>query len=121
MIAEKWEQIKRLRDSKTADGIFVQSVGKWFHTDAMSLIQYLALNLQMTKGKFKTKMWKTLDGTFVPLSELLIEEIFDTAIQSTTNLFETAELHRNLLNSSDDPLSYDITTMWSDTYSDVNK
>lgn len=121
VIAEKWEQIKRIRDTKATDGILIQSVGKWFHTDAMSLIQYLALNLQMTKGKFKSKMWKTLDGTFVPLNELLIEEIFDTAIQSMANLFEIAETHRNLLNSSDNPLSYDITTLWPDTYSNINK
>lgn len=56
--AEKWEQIKEVRTFKMGDGVLLQSIGKWFHTDLYSKQQIQALVVANIIGIYKTAAWK---------------------------------------------------------------
>ena len=115
---EKWEAIKALRTKKKEGGVFIQSLGKWFHSDADSQKQIHVLVTLNTLGQYKGQMWKTMDNSFVSLSSSGLLEVFGTIINREKITFEVAETHNNLMRSCADPVNYDITTMWPQTYAE---
>ena len=117
--SEKWEAIKVLRAKKKEGGVFVQSLGKWFHTDIDSQKQIHVLVTLNLLGQYKGQTWKTMDNSFVTLDATGLLEVFGTIIKHEQATFQIAEIHNNLLRSSVDPVNYDITTMWPQIYTDT--
>ena len=71
-----------------------------------------------TLGLYKGQMWKTMDNSFVLLDAAGLLEVFGTIINHEKIAFEVAETHNNLMRSCADPVNYDITTMWPQTYAE---
>ena len=112
--AQAWESIKAKRHAITHGGVFIKSVGKWFHTDASSRIQYLSL--QILPSLLPNIRWKTMDNTFVLMTKAILTEIAMTMLLEEQANFANAERHRMAMLQADDPLSYDYSTGWSKTY-----
>ena len=74
--AEKWEQIKEVRTFKMGDGVLLQSIGKWFHTDLYSKQQIHAMVTANTIGLYQAVSWKTLDNSYVQLTPTLLLQVF---------------------------------------------
>lgn len=111
---QTWEQIKAKRHAVTRGGIYVKSVKKWFHTDDSSRTQYLAL--QILPELPSELMWKTMDNSFVKLTKPLLTELAMTILQTEQADFANAERHRSAMMEIDNPLDYDFSGGWSDTY-----
>jgi len=123
---EVWEKIKALRDSLSDTGgymVVVGGVSKWFHSDQKSKTQQLALARKADKAKADNEdmsvpftgnsgMWKTMDGSFVPMSPALAIEIADAAEVQEGELYVVAETHKAMMMADSDPLNYDYTTGW---------
>ena len=105
-----WEKIKEERDRRKLDSGY--KVGEfWFHSDNTSRIQQIALVIlgaNMPSGL----LWKTMAGTFVPMTPTLAGQIFATAAASDTTLFGVAEVKKQEVYASEDPESIDIMTGW---------
>ena len=112
--AQAWEAIKQKRHDNTRGGVFIKSVGKWFHNDDPSRTQYLAL--QVLPSLPPGLMWKTMDNTFVKMTKALLAEIAMTMLLEEQVNFANAENHRVEMLKADDPLSYDYSTGWGKTY-----
>ena len=112
--AQVWEAIKAKRHAVTRGGVFIGSVGKWFHTDDSSRTQYLTL--QIMPSLPPGLMWKTMDNTFIKVTKALLDEIAMTILTEEQVNFTNAENHRVEMLKADDPLSYDYSTGWSKTY-----
>ena len=112
--AQVWEAIKQKRHAVTRSGVFIQSVGKWFHNDDPSRTQYLAL--QVLPSLPPDLMWKTMDNSFVPMTKDLLNEIAMTMLTEEQANFANAERHRLAMLQADNPLEYDYSTGWSETY-----
>lgn len=112
--AQAWERIKQKRHTNTRGGVFIKSVGKWFHNDDPSRTQYLAL--QVLPSLPDNLMWKTMDNEFVPMTKALLAEIAMTMLTEEQADFANAERHRLAMLQADDPLAYDYSTGWSNTY-----
>lgn len=112
--AQAWEAIKAKRHAVTRGGVFIKSVGKWFHNDDPSRTQYLAL--QVLPSLPETLMWKTMDNEFVPMNKALLNEIAMTMLVKEQNDFANAERHRLAMLKADNPLEYDYSTGWSQTH-----
>lgn len=112
--AQMWERIKAKRHDNTRAGVFIKSVGKWFHNDDPSRTQYLAL--QVLPSLPPDLMWKTMDNEFVPMTKALLTEIAMTMLTEEQNDFANAERHRLAMMQADDPLAYNYSTGWSKTY-----
>lgn len=115
--AEVWEQIKAIRDRLSDTGgysVTVDGTPKWFHSDPKSKTQQLALT--MLGANVPAVQWKTMDGTFVTMSQSLAGAIFQAAMQMDMALFAHAETLRAQVNAAQDPSSVDINAGWPATY-----
>lgn len=108
----KAERDKRVEESGTKVGL------KWFHSDIKSkqqqsiLVQAAGLGL-MVDGAIQ---WKTMDGSFVPMTRLLATQIFGAAITNETAIFAVAETHRKMMLLSSDPSNYNFSNGWPETF-----
>lgn len=112
--AQVWEAIKQKHHSNTRSGVYIKSVGKWFHNDNPSRTQYLAL--QVLPSLPPDLLWKTMDNEFVPMTKDLLNEIAMTMLAEEQADFANAEKHRLAMLQVDNPLEYDYRTGWSQTH-----
>lgn len=110
--AAKWEQIKAERDRRKAGGVKVGD--KWFHSDADSRIQQLGL--VMFGVNVPPIQWKTMDGSFVEMSQTLANQIFQAIAAADQAIFAVAEQHRAAMEASSDPENYDFSGGWPAIY-----
>ena len=110
--AQAWERINAKRDALKSGGVMV--AGKWFHSDPDSRIQQLGLVLMGTS--VPAVQWKTLDGSFTPMSQALAGGIFQAVAGLDMALFAAAEAHKAAMTAAADPLAYDLSGDWPTTY-----
>lgn len=109
-----WSSIKDTRSHHTHSGVYIASVDKWFHTDESSRIQYLTLS---TLPNLPSDLnWKTMNNTFVTMTDELLNELTMTLLQKEQADFANAERHRLAMLESDNPLEYDFSDGWSAIY-----
>lgn len=90
-------KIKDYRDNLWENGgCFVQ--GKWFHTDAKSKQQQLALVLAADSIP-EGLQWKTLDSSFITMTPLLAKELFLAQITREQLIFSISEQKQNEIKS----------------------
>jgi hypothetical protein len=108
-----WEDIKNERNRRTQAGGYkvpVALVDKWFHSDTFSRTQQLGLVIAGVNAP--AGPWKTMDGSFVPMTPTLANQIFSAAASSDTALFKYAEQLRSAVNAAVDPTTVNIKIGW---------
>jgi hypothetical protein len=113
---EIWLKIKAERDRRKEGGVLVES--KWFHSDDTSRIQHLGLVL-FGPNIPANLMWKTMDGTFVLMTQSLANNIFASIATKDQNIFKLAEEKKQQMIASNDPESYDYLTGWPKIYGEI--
>lgn len=104
-----WPQIKAERDRRKSLGVLAD--GSWFHSDADSRIQQMAL--VMMGGTMPAGIqWKTMSGTFVEMTPTLVGQIFAATAALDQAIFATAEDHRASMEASSAPADYDFSGGW---------
>jgi hypothetical protein len=112
--ARKWDAIKSERDRRTENGGF--KVGaKWFHSDQKSRSQQLGLVL-LGANIPAGLQWKTMDGSFVTMTQTLAQQILGAGAASDQAIFTAAETHRATMEASADPSAYDFSGGWPATF-----
>lgn len=115
--AAKWETIKSIRDRKVQQGgykVTVNGTAKWFHSDTFSRTQQMGL--VMFGAACPSVPWKTMDGSYVIMSQTLAGQIFTAAATQDQLLFSKAEALKVLVDASSTPDTVDIVTGWPETY-----
>ena len=84
-----WDAIRQERDRRTQTGGY-QVAGKWFHSDTFSRTQQMGL-VMMGAGIPNGLQWKTMDGSFVTMTQALAGQVFAAAAASDAALFARAE------------------------------
>lgn len=110
-----WLRIRSKRDQVKAGGVKVAT--KWFHTDDASRIQHMALNM-MGAAIPANLQWKTMDGSFVTMTQALAGQIFQAVAVLDMQAFVKAEEHRVSMEASSNPANYDFSTGWPKTYAE---
>lgn len=103
------QQIKADRDRRKALGTPVGA--HTFHGDPDSRIQQLGL-VMMGAGMPPGIQWRTLGGSFVPMTSTLAQQIFQATAQRDMLLFAAAEAHIAAAAAGTDPLAYDFSAGW---------
>lgn len=104
------EQIKAERDRRTDNGGY--KVGtKWFHSDQKSRSQQLGLVLLGANIPVGLQ-WKTMDGSFVTMTQQLAGQIIAAGAASDQAIFATAETHKAAMEASQDHSAYDFSAGW---------
>lgn len=112
-----WERIKVYRDRLSDYGgykVAVSGVDKWFHSDPKSKTQQLGLYLM--GASVPAVQWKTMDGTFVTMTQALAGAIFQAASAQDQAIFAAAEQHRAAMEAAADPLAYSFSGGWPVVY-----
>lgn len=107
---KQWDAIKAERDRRTEQGGYKAGV-KWFHSDRKSRSQQLGLVL-LGANIPANLQWKTMDGSFVTMTQQLAGQVLAAAAASDQAIFAAAEAHRQAMESSADPADYDFSTGW---------
>lgn len=112
-VDEIWQRIKAVRDQRKAGGVKVKvgTVNKWFHSDDGSRIQQMGL-VMMGASIPAGLQWKTMDGSFITMTQALAGNVFAAAAASDQAIFAVAEGHRVAMEASADPAAYDYSTGW---------
>lgn len=113
-----WSKIKNKRDVIQAGGYKVGT--KWFHSDEKSKIQQLSL-VMMGANIPAGLMWKTMDGSFVEMTQTLAMQVFGAAAAHESAIFAKAEFHKNAiagLQAIEDLEAYDWNADWPETFAD---
>lgn len=114
--AGKWEAIKAERDRRTEQGGY--NVGtKWFHSDQKSRSQQLGLVL-LGANIPAGLQWKTMDGSFVAMTQQLAGQILAAGAASDQSIFAAAETHKAAMEASAAPSSYDFSAGWPATFAE---
>lgn len=109
-----WNDIKAERDRRTQTGGY--KVGaKWYHSDQFSRSQQLGLVLLGANIPSGLK-WKTMDGSFVAMTQQLVGQILAAGAASDQAIFAAAEAHKAAMEASADPASYDFSGGWPATF-----
>lgn len=108
-----WQCIKAERDRRKAGGVKVGA--KWFHSDDASRIQQMGL-VMMGASIPANLQWKTMDGSFITMTQALASQVFQAVATSDHAVFTAAETHRATMEASADPASYDYSTGWPKIY-----
>lgn len=112
--AARWEAIKKERDRRIQCGGY--KVGaRWYHSDTFSRTQQLGL-FQLGASLPAGVQWKTMDGTFVTMTQALAGQIFTAAVASDIAVFAAAEAHKAALEAAADPVAYDFSGGWPATF-----
>lgn len=115
--SEMWARIKQKRYDNTHSGCYLPSVKKWFHTDDNSRVQYVGLQAMAHNGVLPEKLnWKTMDNSFVLMSQALLSELLSAMMQHEIADFATAEQHRVMMLKADNPSEYDYSMGWQPTF-----
>ncbi|WP_304669819.1 DUF4376 domain-containing protein [Neisseria polysaccharea] len=113
-VAAVWEKIKQKRHENLRGGVYVESVGKWFHNTDEARQQYTFMR---TLPQLPPDLqWKTMDGGFVNLTRALLDELSLKLLADEQQDFANAERHRVLMEQSDDPENYDYSDGWTENY-----
>jgi hypothetical protein len=130
--AAVWEAIKAERDRRKALGVKVGA--HWFHSDNQSRIQQLGLarkadRLEASGGSMDTPFsgpgpggilaWKTIGGSFVPMTPALAQQISGAVEALDQGVFAATEAHRMAMESSAQPESYDFSGGWPASIEDA--
>lgn len=114
----RWEQIKAHRDRLSDEGgykVVVSGADKWFHSDNKSKIQQQAL-VMLGASIPAGLQWKTMDGTFVTMTQTLAGQVFAAAVAQESAIFAAAEVHRAAMLQAANPDAYDFSGGWPAVY-----
>lgn len=111
--SRQWNAIKAERDRRKTGGVKVGV--KWFHSDDGSRIQQMGL-VMMGAGIPANLQWKTMDGSFITMTQTLASQVFQAVAASDQAIFTAAETHRVAMEASADPASYDYSGGWPKIY-----
>jgi hypothetical protein len=114
--ARAWAVIQAERDRRSQLGGF-SAADKWFHSDTFSRTQHLGL--MMLGGNIPPGIqWKTMDGSFVEMTQQLAGAVFAAAVAGDAALFAAAEAHRLAMLEAADPDAYDCSSGWPPAFGD---
>jgi hypothetical protein len=104
--AAHWEAIKADRDKRIQTGGY-QASGKWFHSDTFSRTQQMGL-VMMGASIPGGLQWKTMDGSFVTMTQTLAGQVFAAAAASDAAMFSHAEQIKAVMEA--DPVNFSLAS-----------
>ncbi|WP_239302850.1 DUF4376 domain-containing protein [Aggregatibacter segnis] len=111
-------KINKLRDEKTAGGVYVESIGKWFDSDDKARANVIELKAAFDVLGDEVVPWTTYENDVVMIDHEKMKALFKELKDSKLHNHQTATQHKLALEKSTDPLNYDYSTGWSKTYAD---
>ncbi len=118
-IAQLRDKINALRDAKSAGGVYVEQLGKWFDSDSKAQAKLLGLKATMDLVGEITVSWTCADNTdFEEFGKPHLTAVIAAILQAENHNHTVAKQHKAAIELADNPLEYDYSGGWSKTYED---
>ena len=119
-IAQMRNAINTSRDEKSAGGVFVESLRKWFDSDAKAQSKLLGLKATMDLvGSEMTVSWTCADNTEVEnFGKPQLTAVIAAILTAENHNHTVARQHKAALEKVENPLEYDYSSGWSKTYAE---
>ena len=110
------QAINALRDNKINGGVYVPAIDKWIDTDATA-----ERNILSVKATFDLFGDQEIPWTFADNSEAMIDKeklliIWQVLMQAKTGNHANALKHKAMVEQVENPLEYDYSSGWTQTY-----
>lgn len=113
------ERINALRDSKSAGGVYVEQLGKWFDSDDKAQKKLLGLKATMDLVEEMTVNWTCADNTdFEGFGKAHLTAVIAAILIAENHNHTVARQHKVALEQAENPLKYDYSGGWTKSYSD---
>lgn len=119
-IAKMKEKINAMRDEKSAGGVYVESLGKWFDSDGKAQSKLLGLKATIDLvGNEMTVNWTCADNSdFENFGKAQLTVVIAAILTAENHNHTVARQHKAALDQADNPLEYDYSSGWSKTYAE---
>ncbi|MEG9499897.1 DUF4376 domain-containing protein [Mannheimia indoligenes] len=113
------ERINTLRDEKSAGGVYVEQLGKWFDSDDKAQKKLLGLKATMDLVGEIMVSWTCADNTDLEdFGKAHLTAVIAAILQAENHNHTVARQHKANLEQADNPLEYDYSAGWAKTYED---
>ena len=113
---ELWEAVKAKREEILVSGVYVKSLGKWFHTDSVTQLAYTRAKEYFDIKPDSEIQWKTMDNTFVTLNKEKLGDVVVAIFEKSQEVYKAAEIHKHKIQTSVDLENYSADAGWVETY-----
>lgn len=114
------DAINALRDRKINGGVYVPQIDKWIDSDARA-----ERNLLSTKASFDLFgneleiVWTCADNSNIKMTKEVMLHMWQALLHNKQTNHTCAVMHKNAVDQSENPLEYDFSGGWTQTYEDV--
>lgn len=110
-------QINAKRDACVDGGAYVAAIGKWVDSDEKGRATLVEIKADFDlNGKDNTYTLICADNTAKTLNFEEFKAVWDAVKTLKEKMFENAYMHKILLEQAENPLEYDWSIGWSETY-----
>lgn len=110
-------QINAKRDACVDGGAYVAAIGKWVDSDEKGRATLVEIKADFDlNGKDNTYTLICADNTAKTLNFEEFKAVWDVVKTLKEKMFENAYMHKILLEQAENPLEYDWSIGWSETY-----
>lgn len=112
------DKINALRDIKIAGGVYIPSINKWIDTDAVAERNILSLKatFDLLGEQVKEIPWTFADNSVAMIDKDNLLIIWTVLMQAKTGNHANALKHKAAIEQSENPLEYDYSAGWTQTY-----
>lgn len=114
-----FERINALKVEKTKGGVLLN--GHWFDTDGEAQINVMGAYNGMLLAGLKSRQWTTYDNQTVTLTLDEMKALYLAVLNVKDHNHKTSIMHKKAAAESDDPIHYDYSTGWSETYEESTR
>lgn len=114
------DKINALRDIKIAGGVYIPSINKWIDTDATAERNILSLKatFDLLGEQVKEIPWTFADNSVAMINKDKLLVIWSVLMQAKTGNHANALKHKAAIEQSENPLEYDYSAGWTQTYAE---
>ncbi|URL01229.1 DUF4376 domain-containing protein [Avibacterium sp. 20-126] len=122
LLAQQREQIRQAinakRDQTDASGVFVTQIGKWVDSDDKAYQNILGVKASLDLLGDMEIDWTWADNTSSTINRQTLAVIVGALLQAKQANHANAIKHKESVMLVDNPLEYDYSTGWTQTYAD---
>ncbi|MWQ85814.1 DUF4376 domain-containing protein, partial [Glaesserella parasuis] len=108
--------INALRDKKINGGVYVPAIDKWIDTDATAERNILSVKATFDLFGDQEIPWTFADNSVAMINKEKLLVIWQVLMEAKTNNHANALKHKAMVEQVENPLEYDYSSGWTQTY-----
>ncbi|QEM87159.1 DUF4376 domain-containing protein [Glaesserella parasuis] len=110
------DAINTLRDKKINGGVYVPAIDKWIDTDATAERNILSVKATFDLFGDQEIPWTFADNSVAMINKEKLLVIWQVLMEAKTNNHANALKHKAMVEQVENPLEYDYSSGWTQTY-----